>query len=208
MDITIAPRKYETAVKVLQPSIASSTTRPAKTEEKPKGHSTRDTFVDGPKGASKSSSDKDKKIDKLVDAAKGQIGYKEGRGNSNKFSKEMAGKNGQAWCADFVSWAAKQAGLSKPKSSLAQGIADQLKAKGQWKGRHDPKKGDAVTFQWKGNSKAPADHVGIVEKVFEKNGKKYITYISGNSGRSSDSVTRRTMAWDDKVIMGYGTMIK
>ncbi|WP_257463306.1 CHAP domain-containing protein [Archangium lipolyticum] len=208
MEVSVSAKKNTVSLKPLQSSTASSKMGPAKSDqkskEKPKGYSTRDTFVDGPKETKKTSSGKDKKLDKLLDAAKGQIGYKEGRNNSNKFTKEMTGKNGQAWCADFVSWAAKEAGLSKPKSSLAQGIADQLEAKGQWKGRHDPKKGDAVTFQWNGNSKKPADHVGIVEKVFEKNGQKYITYISGNS---SDSVARRTMPWNDKAIMGYGTMI-
>ncbi|WP_275424985.1 hypothetical protein [Archangium violaceum] len=44
-----------------------------------------------------------------------------------------------------------------------------------------------------------------MEKVFEKNGKKYITYISGNS---QNSVTRNTVAWDDRHIKGYGTMVK
>ncbi|QRK09873.1 hypothetical protein JQX13_07125 [Archangium violaceum] len=103
MDISTASRKYDFAAKMLRSAIASSTVRPEKPAEKPKGHSTRDTFVDGSKGAGKSSSDKDKKIDKLLDAARGQLGYKEGRNNSNKFTKEMTGRNGQEWCADFVS---------------------------------------------------------------------------------------------------------
>ncbi|WNG40444.1 hypothetical protein F0U61_47245 [Archangium violaceum] len=79
MDIATASKTYDLAAKMLRSALANSTARPEKPAEKskshpeksaaePKGHSTRDTFVDGPKGTGKASSDREKKIDKLLDA--------------------------------------------------------------------------------------------------------------------------------------------
>lgn len=48
---------------------------------------------------------------KVVATARGEVDYKEGSGNKNKFSAAM-GRPPEAWCADFVSWVANQAGVA------------------------------------------------------------------------------------------------
>ena len=138
-------------------------------------------------------------VERMLSIARANLGYHEGAGNSNKFSAAM-GRPAEAWCADFVSYLARQAGLKTVNTASAQGIANQLAAQGRWKGKTNPQPGDAVTFKWNGNG-GWADHVGIVESVFMRNGVKYITTIEGNS---SDGVNRRTYAANAAVINGYG----
>src|SRR5205814_6465572 len=100
--------------------------------------------------------------------ARKHVGYHEGAGNSNMFSKAM-GRPSEAWCADFVSYVARQGGARTVNSAAAQGIADQLAKQGRWKGRNNPQPGDAVTFNWSGSG-GRANHVGMVESVFRQNG--------------------------------------
>ena len=140
------------------------------------------------------------KVQKLLAEARQHLGFHEGVGNRNPFSKAL-GRPPEAWCADFVSYCAKKAGLHVNTAS-AQGVANAIQAQGGWKGRHNPQPGDAVTFRWDG-SHGWADHVGMVEKVFKRGGQTYIQTIEGNSG---DSVRRKTYLATSSVINGYGTM--
>lgn len=140
-------------------------------------------------------------VAKMLEIARSKLGYHEGAGNSNPFSRAM-GRPAEAWCADFVSYLARQAGLNTVNTASAQGIQDQLAAKGRWKGLRNPQPGDAVTFNWSG-SRGWADHVGIVERVFTRNGRTYVQTIEGNS---SDSVRRKVYPANDAVIKGYGTI--
>lgn len=140
------------------------------------------------------------KVQKLLAEARKHLGFHEGTGNKNPFSKAL-GRPPEAWCADFVSFCAKKAGL-KMNTASAQQVANIIKAQGGWKGKSNPKPGDAVTFRWDGSG-GWADHVGLVEKVFMRGGKKYIQTIEGNSG---DRVRRKTYLASSSVINGYGTM--
>ena len=140
------------------------------------------------------------KAQKLLAEARKHLGFHEGSGNRNPFSKAL-GRPPEAWCADFVSYCAKKAGLHINTAS-AQGVANAIKAQGGWKGRHNPQPGDAVTFRWDG-SHGWADHVGMVEKVFKRGGQTYIQTIEGNSG---DRVRRKTYLASSSVINGFGTM--
>ncbi len=140
------------------------------------------------------------KVSKLLAEARKHLGFHEGAGNRNPFSRAL-GRPPEAWCADFVSYCAKKAGLHINTAS-AQGVANAIKAQGGWKGRHNPQPGDAVTFRWDG-SHGWADHVGMVEKVFKRGGKTYIQTIEGNSG---DRVRRKTYLASSSVINGFGTM--
>ncbi|WEB38777.1 hypothetical protein MOV08_05300 [Streptomyces yunnanensis] len=45
----------------------------------------------------------------MIDKAKSYVGYREGAGNANRFSKEM-GRPAESWCADFVSAVAVESG--------------------------------------------------------------------------------------------------
>lgn len=138
---------------------------------------------------------------KILDVARKWIGYHEGAGNSNRFSHDM-GRPSEAWCADFVSYCVKHAGLHTVNTASAQQVANELAAKGRWKGRHNPQPGDAVTFNWSG-SHGWADHVGLVEKVFKRNGQTYIQTIEGNSG---DAVTRHVYPANSQYINGFGRL--
>ena len=140
------------------------------------------------------------KVQKLLAEARRHLGFHEGSGNRNPFSRAL-GRPPEAWCADFVSYSARKAGLHINTAS-AQGVANAIKQQGGWKGRHNPQPGDAVTFRWDG-SHGWADHVGMVEKVFSRGGQTYIQTIEGNSG---DRVRRKTYLAGSSVINGFGTM--
>lgn len=140
------------------------------------------------------------KVDRMLAEARKHLGFHEGSGNSNPFSHSFH-RPSEAWCADFVSYCATKAGFHMNTAS-AQGVANTLAARHQWKGRHDPKAGDAVTFRWDG-SHGWADHVAMVEKVFKKGGVTYIQTIEGNS---SDSVRRKVYPASSSVINGFGTL--
>jgi hypothetical protein len=139
-------------------------------------------------------------VQKLLSEAASHIGFHEVGNNGNPFSKAL-GRPAEAWCADFVSYCAKQAGLHLNTAS-AQGVQDAITKQGNWKGRHDPKPGDALTFAWDGKG-GWADHVGMVEKTFMKGGKLWVQTIEGNS---SDQVRRKQYPADSAVIKGYGTL--
>ena len=137
-------------------------------------------------------------VSKMLKTARKWLGFHERGNNGNPFSSHF-GRPAEAWCADFVSYLADKAGL-KLNTASAQGVANYLQDKGTWKGKRNPKPGDAVTFRWDGSG-GWADHVGIVEKVFRKNGRLYVQTIEGNS---SDGVRRKTYPANSSVINGYG----
>ncbi len=140
------------------------------------------------------------KAEQILETARKFLGTHEGSNNSNPFSAAL-GRPPEAWCADFVSYCAKKAGLSLNTAS-AQGVQDFLESRGAWKGKHNPQPGDALTFRWDGSG-GWADHVGMVEKIYQRNGQIYIDTIEGNS---SDQVRRKTYAMNDPVIKGFGTI--
>ncbi|MBX7100390.1 MAG: peptidoglycan-binding protein [Myxococcaceae bacterium] len=139
-------------------------------------------------------------VDQVLEEARSHLGFHEGENNENPFSHAM-GRGAGPWCADFVSFCARKAGLTVNTAS-AQGIADQLAAKGTWKGKENPQPGDAVTFRWDGSG-GKADHVGLVERVYSKGGQLWIDTIEGNA---SDGVNRRSYPADSAKINGYGTL--
>jgi len=161
---------------------------------------TKNGGTQGPNGAAPTQAPANgSAVDRMLNEARSHLGYHEGAGNSNMFSKGM-GRPGEAWCADFVSYVSKKAGLNTVNSAAAQGIEDQLKQQGRWKGRSNPQPGDAITFNWAGGS-GRANHVGLVESVFQKNGQTYVRTIEGNS---SDQVRRREYPVNSRVIKGFG----
>lgn len=142
----------------------------------------------------------DSQVEQVLNEARSHLGFHEGEGNENPFSRAM-GRGAGPWCADFVSYCARKAGLTVNTAS-AQGIADQLQAKGTWKGKANPQPGDAVTFRWDGSG-GKADHVGIVERVYSKGGQLWVDTIEGNA---SDGVNRRSYPADSSKINGYGAL--
>lgn len=169
---------------------------------------------------------KEQAIQKLIDLAVSQIGYKEPNGdNHNKYAHEMdttykgwfnGSKDGYDWCAVFVNWlfvtafgvdvASKMLNHSSKYGTMSA-VVQYLYRSLMEVNRvgKEPHVGDIVFYhndKYEGLSQLC--HVGIVWKV---NG-DYITTIEGNSGRNSDSVATReirknydTKSWG---IYGFG----
>ena len=126
---------------------------------------------------------------KVVSIAAGQVGYKEGRNNSNKYGAAY-GMNNVSWCMEFIWWCMKQAGMDWFKTASCTACYKHYASRAV--SRDALRKGDIVFFDW--DHSGDCDHVGIVESV----GSSRITTIegntsSGNAGSQSngDGVYRR-----------------
>ena len=146
----------------------------------------------------------------IVEVAKTQLGYTEGSSKDNKYGATF-GVNNADWCAFFVSWCAKEAGIST-SIIKRQGIASPFSKYFNIPNTHGssedyfPKPGDLVFYAQDGGSHY---HVGIVETVNKATGK--ITTIEGNSyQKSSESknphyVCRHTISYNASNVCCYGT---
>jgi peptidoglycan hydrolase-like protein with peptidoglycan-binding domain len=138
--------------------------------------------------------------DKVLDTARRFLGFHEKGTNGNPFSK-FFGRPPEAWCADFVSYCYTKAGKKLNECNTPNLLA-KLHANGTYT-RNDPKPGDIIMFDWHPGTGPTAEHTGLVEKVFRKNGRLFVQTIEGNSG---DAVRRLTYAVGDARIAGFGTM--
>jgi len=150
-------------------------------------------------------------IEKVLDLAKGEIGYHEQGDNVTKYAAyldSIAGfyngpKNGFAWCDVFVDYLfVKSFGadvgrrmVCQPLQSAGAGClysAQYYKQAGRWVTYPQP--GDQIFFSY-----APGEysHTGIVESV--ANG--MVNTIEGNT---SDMVARRSYPLSSSSIVGYG----
>ena len=134
----------------------------------------------------------------IIAAAAGEVGQAESPPGSNdspriaQYRQATAGAPGPGpWCAYFVSWACRQAGVPLGDHGEGFGSVDALYAWAQRTGRaqpagssYTPKPGDLIVFN---------EHIGVVESVLPRG---QIQTIEGNS---SDQVSRRTHAPSDAV---------
>jgi hypothetical protein len=139
-------------------------------------------------------------VQAMLQAAAGEVGQTEQPPGSNDspriaaYRQATAGSGVGPWCAYFVSWAAKQAGM--PLGEQGQGFGS-VSAVADWAQRTGrslpagtrPQPGDLIV--WGG------EHIGIVESV-DANGS--IHTIEGNS---SNAVSRRTYGPDGGGATGY-----
>jgi peptidoglycan hydrolase-like protein with peptidoglycan-binding domain len=139
---------------------------------------------------------------RLLDIARGELGTRESGGNNNgavlKYPRAF-GRGREAYCADFVSWVARRAGLSM-NNPFCPSVVNELKRNGDWKGRANPQPGDLVLFDWDGDR--VADHIGLVESV---NADGSITTIEGNTDNprtGEEGVWRRTRSLG--TVLGFG----
>lgn len=148
-------------------------------------------------------------VDKVVGLAVSQVGYREGANNYNKYAAELdplkltyGNKQNLAWCGEFVLWlfvkcfgadnALKMLCSPKPTGiPLCSSGAQYFKDAGRWSSK--PQNG-AVVFFYVGGG---INHTGVVISASGLS----ITTVEGNS---SDMVSRRTYAINDKGIAGYG----
>ena len=117
------------------------------------------------------------KAAQVLDVAKSQIGYKEGKNNWTKYGEEY-GMNNCSWCMIFVWWVFKHAGAEGLIKKTASCTAEWNAMKYQAVARSALRPGDIVFFDW--DHSGDCDHVGIVESA-------------GSSGSQSngDGVYRR-----------------
>lgn len=127
----------------------------------------------------------------VLDWFRSQIGYKEGKNNSNKYSTAM-GRPAEPWCADMIDAGFKACGALNLITSSASCTAKYKGMKSLEVSKYNAKPGDIVFFDW--DKSGDCDHVGIVEAA----GSSQVTTIegntsSGNSGSQSngDGVYRR-----------------
>lgn len=143
-------------------------------------------------------------LEEFVNIALAECGTAETYNNITKYG-EWYGMNGEPWCAMFVSWCAKQAGLLV-SSGNSNGIIPKYASVSlgmEWyknnarfgkKGKYKPKYGDILFL------KTGASHTAIVVGYDEGNDKIYT--IEGNF---SDKVCKVWRYASDSRITGYGT---
>lgn len=139
---------------------------------------------------------------RMLDIARGELGTLETGGNNRgavlKYPNAF-GRGSEAYCADFVSWVSKKAGLSM-NNPYCPSVVNELKRNGDWKGKSNPQPGDLVLFDWDGDR--VADHIGLVERV---NADGTIGTIEGNTSNpqtGQEGVFRRTRSMS--TILGFG----
>jgi len=148
-------------------------------------------------------------IEKVVETANSQVGYREGADNYNKYAAELdpmgltyGSKQNCAWCGEFILWLfvkcfgadAALKTLCSPKPTgipLCSAAAKYFKDAGRWTSK--PSVGNIVFFIYDGG----INHMGTVTGVSSLS----ITTVEGNS---SDMVSRRTYAIGNASIAGYG----
>lgn len=139
---------------------------------------------------------------RILDIARGELGTLEtggdNRGAVEKYPRAF-GRGSEPYCADFVSWVSRRAGLSM-NNPYCPSVVNELKRNGGWKGTSNPQPGDLVLFDWDGDR--VADHIGIVEQV---NADGTIGTIEGNTtdpqtGRQGVFRQTRSMS----TILGFG----
>jgi hypothetical protein len=135
----------------------------------------------------------------ILNAVRPEVGVAEQPPGSNdspriaQYRQATAGSGVGAWCAYFVSWAARQAGVPLGDQGQGFGRVDDVLAWAQRTGKalpagSTPAAGDLIVWD---------EHIGVVESV-DPDGT--IHTIEGNS---SDRVSQRTYGSDGGGAVGY-----
>ncbi|MBR6301323.1 CHAP domain-containing protein [bacterium] len=130
----------------------------------------------------------------MVSKAKSYLGYNEANGSYKLFTNGRV----EAWCADFVSYCARQCGVKDFNFRSVQQILDWGRKNNRFS--KTPKVGDAIIFKgWDAKRGRYASHTGIVSRV--EGGKVYTV-----EGNTSDKVAERYYSLNDSTITGYVTI--
>ena len=146
-----------------------------------------------------------KALDKFIQKARAEIGYKGGANNNNKYCREVNHVPNQAWCATFVVSMAIRSGTILPaNTNSTKTLANAFKRINKWH-TTKPQIGDIVFYKFSSGANF-VDHLGIVERV---NSSTQITTIEGNtssgttgSQNNGNGVYRRTR--NTRLVVGYG----
>lgn len=159
----------------------------------------------------------------IVNIAITQLGYHEGNGKSdfdgmnyggssnyveyNYANKKIYSNNNTysyAWCASFVTWCARQAGIETAtvtNSVSCDYFVSDFKSKSRYKTRasgYSPIAGDLIFFKAPDANRTYASHVGIVVGTDSS----YVYTIEGNTSRGL--VNARKYSLNNSTIVGYG----
>lgn len=141
---------------------------------------------------------------KVLNIARSQLGYREGRNNDNKYGR-WYGLNHVSYCDIWVTWVGVQAGAASiiGRFAYTPSHANWFQARGRW--GHTPRRG-AIAFLDFPDSVHRIQHVGIVESV-RRDGRVVTLEAntgSGNYGSQSNGggVYRRVRS--PHLIVGYG----
>lgn len=149
--------------------------------------------------------------DALISVALAEEGYTEGANNYSKYGEwyynnvsQNADYSHSQWCAMFISWCARQAGIptSVIKNNAWAGSMSSSKGTGNFgapyypKGSITPQKGDIVYYGW-GSSKS--QHVEI---VISTSGSTF-TSIGGNTGGGTKVYIHRNYSFTSSDVVGY-----
>lgn len=129
---------------------------------------------------------------KIRKVARGELGYREGPGNRNKYGPAAA------WCSSFATWVWRKSGVDIPILPFTGDVYAWGQRHGlAYDGRHlnEARPGDVLLFGTGPQSTATSTHIGIVESV---NGNQ-VTLIEGNS---SDRVQRVTHTLSSSTFYG------
>ena len=136
----------------------------------------------------------------MLNAVRNEVGVAEQPPGSNdapriaQYRQATAGSGVGPWCAYFVSWAAREAGVPIGDTGQGYGRVDDVWAWGERTGKAipaaggTPQAGDLIVWD---------EHIGIVESVGADGS------ISTIEGNSSDRVNRRTYGSDGGGAIGY-----
>lgn len=129
---------------------------------------------------------------RILDAARGQLGYREGPGNANKYGPDVA------WCSSFATWVWRKSGVDIPILPFTGDVYRWGQEHGLAYGKNNldaARPGDVLLFGTGPESTSSSTHIGIVEKV---DGNQ-VTLIEGNS---SDRVQRVTHTLSSSTFYG------
>ncbi len=111
------------------------------------------------------------------------------------------------WCAMFVSFCLRYAGVDMPLESNVDRWIEKLSAADtalyHRQGSYIPEPGQLIFFDWDGDGSC--NHVGIVTDVSSA-GNGSAPRISTIEGNSANQVRTKTYAMDDATILGYGAL--
>jgi hypothetical protein len=124
---------------------------------------------------------------KIKKVARGELGFREGPGNRNKYGPAAA------WCSSFATWVWRKSGVDIPILPFTGDVYAWGQRHGlAYNGRNldEARPGDVLLFGSGPQSTSTSTHIGIVESV---NGNQ-VTLIEGNSGDRVQRVTHTLSA--------------
>lgn len=148
----------------------------------PEDEDTKDSNKPDSKKPDRKPGDRRGMQDKITKIARGELGYQEGPGNTNKYGPPAA------WCSSFASWVWRKAGVDIPITPFTGNMYYWGQQHGlAYDSRHlsQARPGDVLLFGSGPQNTSTSKHIGIVESVHGNT----VTLIEGNS---SDRVQRVT----------------